>query len=159
MIAIANHSDNIDIANRISKPLHILLPEAKKLNLLQINSDTLSKQIVCKKIKRQLPNTVTYIHPLCKVSVCDMGITKVATMIVAISNSLKNQNPLCIHARGPLLDATPSVKIDISKKKNVTENDTLYIAMYPVSFIQFSDATVRSIHVALKSRNKDCKPL
>ena len=88
-----------------------------------------------------------------------MGITKVATMIVAISKSLKNQNPLCIHARGPLLDATPSVKIDISKKKNVTENDTLYIAMYPVSFIQFSEATVRSIHVALKSRNKDCKPL
>ena len=59
MIAIANHNDNIDIASRISKPLHNLLPEAKKLNLLQINSDTLSKQIVCRKIKRQLPNTVT----------------------------------------------------------------------------------------------------
>ena len=59
MIAIANQSDKIDIAKKISNPLHNLLPDAKKLNLLQINSDTLMRQIVWRNMKRQLPITVT----------------------------------------------------------------------------------------------------
>ena len=89
-IAIANQRDKIDIAIMISIPLHTRLPDAKKLNRLHINSDILIKQIVCRNMKRQLPIIVAYIQPLCRVSVCDMGITKVAAMMVTISKSLKN---------------------------------------------------------------------
>ena len=62
-----------------------------------------------------------------------------------------------MHARAPLLDLTPTVMPDMRRKNNVIANEILYTAMYPVSFMQFPSATVRSIQVALKSRKADCK--
>ena len=41
-----------------------------------------------------------------------------------MSRILKNQNPLWMAARTPLLDVTPIVRKHISKKKKPTEKDT-----------------------------------
>ena len=56
-----------------------------------------------------------------------------------------------------MLDVTPIVMHDMRRKNKVMANEILYTAMYPVSFMQFPSATVRSIQVALKSRKADCK--
>ena len=62
-----------------------------------------------------------------------------------------------MHARAPLLDVTPIVMHDMRRKNKVMAKEILYTAMYPVSFMQFPSATVRSMQVALKSRKADCK--
>ena len=57
-IAIASQRDIMDMAIKISTDLHNLLPEAKKLNLLHINSEILIKHAIWRNMKKQFPKTV-----------------------------------------------------------------------------------------------------
>jgi hypothetical protein len=51
-------------------------------------------------------------------------MTKIVMTRAAMTKILKNQNPLWIAARTPLLEVTPIVTRHMAKKKNPIENET-----------------------------------
>ena len=57
-------------------------------------------------------------------SKCEIGMTKMVMIRAAITSILKNQNPLWMAARTPLLEVTPIVTRHMARKKNPTENET-----------------------------------